>query len=372
MIWTFWALEFSIYLPMAFFTFIGNYFNQLGFSDLQNGILGSTAAIVILVSNPFWMRISDRRAKNPVLTLIAFTSAISIWLIYFFKDFWAIFIFALLIGFLWTSIVPIAESMASYHANREGFSFGKARMMGSVGYAFIMLIFGYVTNDFIFFLLGTTSFVLIGIMAFIVPKTPGYNEGKQRSKFSLKTLPSQFYRMLFFEILIISSNTFGLYFMPIFMRSRGYPVILAGIAMALQALAEIPFLFLADRIVKKLGVKKMIVIASFIFGIRWILTFLIMNPIIVTALQALEFFNWVAIYYAVFYYVNTKVNPTVRSDAHAFFWMATSGLSMIFGYILGGWISNTFGVAKGYLFFGIFTIVVGLIYAIFERSPDLN
>jgi len=371
MIWTFWFLEFLIYLPMAFFTFIGNYFNQLGFSDLQNGILGSTAAIVILVSNPFWMHISDQRVKNTILSFIAFVAAISIWLIYFFKDFWAIFILAFAIGFLWTSIVPIAESITSYNASKRGFSFGKARMMGSLGYAFIMFVFGYITNDFFFFLLGSLSFAIIGIMAFVVPKTQGYNEGKHTS-FSLKALPSQFYRMLIFEILVISSNTFALYFMPIFMKSRGYPVFLAGIAMAVQALAEIPFLFVADRIVKWLGVKKMLVIASLLFGIRWILTFITFNPLLIVALQAFEFFNWIAIYYAVFYYVNSKIEPSRRSDAHAIFWMATSGLSMIFGYVFGGWISGTLGVANGYLFFGIFTIVIGIIYALFEKSPDLD
>ncbi len=371
MIWSFWLLEFSIYLPMAFFTFIGNYFNQLGFSDLQNGILGSTAAIIILLSNPFWMRVSDKRVKNAVLTFISFATAFSIWLIYIFRNFWAIFLISLLVGFLWTSIIPIAESMASYNASKFGFSFGKARMMGSLGYAIVMLIFGYVTDHFLFFLIGSLSFAFIGVSSLLVPKTQGYNMN-QKVSFSFKNLPPQFYRMLVFEILILSSNAFGLYFMPVFMRARGYPISFAGISIAVQALAEIPFFFFADRIIKKLGVKKMLVIGSIIFGIRWILTFLITNPIAIVAIQSFEFFNWVAIYYAVFYYVNSKISPFNRSDAHALFWMTTSGLSMIFGDVFGGWISNTLGVANGYLFFGLFSLGIGLIYAILEKSPDLS
>ncbi len=371
MIWSFWLLEFSIYIPMAFFTFIGNYFNQLGFSDLQNGILGSATSIIILISNPFWMHISDRRIKNYILAFISFVTALSLWLIYISNGFWMIFIFSISIGFLWTSIIPVAESMASYNANKFGFSFGKARMMGSLGYAIVMFILGYVTNDFIFFLIGSLSFAFIGIISFLTPKTRGYNAG-QKTKFSFKNLPPQFYRMLLFEILVISSNGFGLYFMPIFMKSRGYPVSFAGISIAVQALAEIPFFFLSDKIVKKLGVKNMLVLGAIAFGIRWILTFLIMNPYIVVALQAFEFFNWVAIYYAVFYYVNSKIDPFHRSNAHALFWMTTSGIAMMFGYILGGWISNTFGVANGYLFFGIFCVVIGLTYAVFEKSPDLS
>lgn len=371
MIWSFWLLEFSIYLPMAFFTFIGNYFNQLGFSDLQNGVLGSTAAIIILVSNPFWMRVSDKRIKNTILTFISFTTALSIWLIYLFKNFWAIFFISISIGFLWTSIIPIAESMASYNANKFGFSFGKARMMGSLGYALVMLLLGYMTDHLSFFLIGSLSFVFIGVSSLLVPKTQGYNVD-QKTKFSLKNLPFQFYRMLIFEILVLSSNAFGLYFMPVLMRSRGYAVSFAGISIAVQALAEIPFFFFADRIIKKLGIKNMLVIGAVMFGVRWILTFLITNPIIVVALQSFEFFNWVAIYYAVFYYVNSKIAPSQRSDAHALFWMTTSGISMIFGDVFGGWISNTLGVANGYFFFGIFSLVIGLTYAVFEKSPDLS
>jgi len=371
MIWSFWLLEFTIYLPSAFFSFIGNYFDLLGFSNLQIGILGSTSAFMILISSPFWLHVSDRKIKNPILAIISFVSALSIWLIYSSKNFLLIFIFAIIISFFWTSITPVAESITTYNAFKKGFSFGKARMMGSIGYAIMMIIFGYVTNNFIFFLVGSLSFLVVGIMAFVVPKTRGYNEGTHIS-FSIKLLPRQFYRMLLFEVLVIAPEAFAMYFMPIFMRTRGYPVIYAGLAMGIQALAEVPFLFIADRIIKQLGVKNVLVIASLTMGTRWILTFAIFNPMIIVILQTMEFFNWIAIYYAIFYYINTKINPLRRSDAQSLFWMTISGFSAILGYIWGGWMSNTIGVVNSYLFFGIFTIIVGIVYAFFEKSSDLR
>jgi PPP family 3-phenylpropionic acid transporter len=370
-IWTFWLLEFLIYLPGAFFSFIGNYYDLLGFSDLQIGILGSTAAFVILISSPFWLHISDRRIKNPILAILSFISALMVWTIYFSKSFWAIFIFAIVIGFFWTSIVPVAESISAYNSIQKGFSFGKARMMGSIGFAFMMFIFGYVTNNFIFFLLGSISFLIVGIMTFVIPKTRGYNEGIRMS-FPIRSLPSQFYRMLFFELLVLSPEAFAFYFMPVFMRSRGYPILFAGMAMGIQALAEVPFLFFADSIIKRLGIKNVLVIASVTMGIRWILTFAIFNPVVIVAVQTFEFFNWIAIYYAIFYYINTKIGISRRADAQSLFWMTTSGFTAITGYIFGGWISNAIGVANGYLFFGIFTVVIGILYAAFEKSPDLR
>ncbi len=368
MIWYFYLLEFTVYLPRAIFVFMGNYFNQLNFSDLQNGILGSVAAIVILFSNPFWMRFADRRTKNNVLASIAFSSSLLIWGIYIFKGFWPVLVMAFVVGFTWTSILPIAESMSIAYLNEHGFSFGKARMMGSAGFAGMMVFLGYLKSSFAFFAIGSAIFAFIGFAALsVLPKMKGYNVGKEKLKFSFKDLPGSLYRMLILEILVISSGNFGLYFFPILMKSRGYSVAYAGVAMAVHALSELPFLFFADRIVKKLGTKKMIVIASLLYGMRWILTWYFRNPIIVIALQSFEFFNFIAIYYAIWHYVSFRTDIRHRSDAQTVFWMTTIGFSAIFGYVVGGWVSDFFGVNNSYLFFGILSIVSALFYLFFEE-----
>ena len=368
--WRFYLLEFSIYIPLAFFTFIGNYFNQLHFSDFQNGLIGSSSAIVLLLSNPFWMHFADKRVKNGVLTFLAFASATLIWSVYAFKTFWFVLPIVFTVGFLWTSIVPLAESISTVHSEEQGFSFGKARMMGSIGFAAAILIMGYVKSNTLFFLIGSISFALIGVVSFFIPKTKGFNVGKEMH-FSFGNLPAPFYRMLVLETLVLSSNAFGLYFLPILMRARGYSVSFAGVATAIQALVEIPFLFFADRIVKFLGVKRLLVIASVGFGIRWILTGAFDNLILMVAVQAFEFFNWIAIYYAILHYVNFNIKPSLRSNAQTIFWMTTSGFSMIFGLIMGGWMANTFGVKNGYLFFGIMSISTAVFYGIFEHSTDV-
>lgn len=351
---------------MAFFTFIGNYFNQLHFSDFQNGLLGSSSAVILLLSNPFWMSVADKRIKNKVLTFLSFTSAGLLWGVFVFKTFWPVLVMTFMVGFLWTAIIPIAESISSMYSKKFNFSFGKARMMGSIGFSAVMMMIGYVKNDLYFFAIGSLSFVFIGIVSFFIPTTKGYNVGK-RPHFSFRGFPTTFYRMLILDILVLSSNMFGLYFLPILMKSRGYPVSFAGVAIAIQALVEIPFLFFADRILKALGTKRVLVTASFLFGIRWILTWMFKNPFFVITVQTLEFFNWIAVYYVILHYVNFEIAPSRRSDAHAIFWMTTSGFSVIFGSIFGGWLANTFGVDKAYLFFGILSICASIVYWITEK-----
>jgi PPP family 3-phenylpropionic acid transporter len=365
--WRFYLLEFSIYIPMAFFMFIGNYFNQLHFSDFQNGLLGSSSAIILLLSNPFWMNIADKRMKNKVLVFLSFASAALIWGVFMFKTFWLVLLMIFAVGFLWTAIVPIAESISAEYSKNIGFSFGKARMMGSIGFSSVMLMIGYVRNEFYFFAIGSISFVFVGITSLLIPATKGYNVGKHLH-FSFKGFPSAFYRMLLLDILVLSSNMFGLYFLPILMKSRGYPVSFAGIAIAVQALVEIPFLFFADRILNFLGIKRTLVISSFLFGIRWILTWALTNPFALISIQVLEFFNWITVYYVILHYVNLKIPPSRRSDAHALFWMTTSGFSVIFGSILGGWLANTFGVSNAYLFFGILSLSVSFVYWLTEKT----
>jgi PPP family 3-phenylpropionic acid transporter len=372
-IWQFYLLELLIYIPRAFFSFIGNYFNELHFSDLQNGILGSVAAIIVLASNPFWMRLADKRIKNKVLAFVALASTVLIWGVYTFKGFLPVLMMTFAVGFVWTAILPLAESISIEQLNRHGSSFGKARMMGSIGFALAMIFFGYLKSNLIFFAIGSLAFLSIGLSAiFLIPKTQGYNVKKVRNNFSFKNLPGEFYLMLLLETLVISSGNFGLYFFPILMKSREESVAYAGIAIAVHALSEVPFLFFADRIVTKLGVKKILVIASFAYGIRWILTWSITDPVLVIAFQAFEFFNFIAIYYAIWHYVSLNIKPEHRSDAQAIFWVVTIGISAIFGYIVGGLVSNLFGVANGYLFFGVLSMITGIAYWIYEYSKSVR
>ena len=369
--WRFYILELSIYVPGAFFSFIGNYFNQIHLSNFQNGVLGSISAIVLLISNPFWMRIADRRVKNSVLAFLAFGSALLIWGVFIFKIFWFILFATIAVAFLWTAVVPIAESISLVYSKRGDFSFGVARMMGSIGYALVIMTLGYIKNYVEFFAIGSLAFILIGITSFFVPKTKGFNVGR-KVHYSFKDVPMAFYRMLLLEIVVLPSAAFGSYFLPILMRTRGEAVSYAGIAMGIPALSEIPFLLFADRIIEFLGVKRMLVIASLLFGVRWILTWVFIAPLIVIAVQSLEFFNWIAIYYAILHYVNFEIDSSHRSDAHTIFWMTTSGFSMILGLALGGWLANTIGVVDTYAFFGILSIAGGLFYWMIEHFINVR
>ena len=363
--WRFYLLELSIYVPGAFFSFIGNYFNLIHFSNFQNGILGSVPAVVLLISNPFWMRFADRRIKNTTLIILSFASGFVLWGVFYFKTFLPVLLAMVVLSFMATAIVPVAESISLVYSKKRFFSFGKARMMGSISYALAVMTFGYIRSDSLFFTIGSLSFLIIGVISFLVPKTKGFNVGK-KIRHSYRNIPMTFYRMLLLEILVMSSGAFGSYFFPILMRARGQPVLFAGIAMGIPALSEIPFLLFADKIVEHLGIKRILVIASILFGVRWLLTWIFTNPIIVIFIQGMEFFNWIAVYYAILYYTNYQVKSTHRADAQALFWMTTSGFSTIFGLELGGWLANTIGVVNTYAFFGVLSIVGGISYGMTE------
>ncbi len=362
-------MELSIYIPAAFFSFMGNYFNQIHLSNFENGVLGSMSALVLLMSNPLWMRVADHHVKNYVLFFLSSGSAILIWSVFYFRNFFFLLLATFAVAFLWTSVIPVAESVALAYSKKGLFSFGSVRIMGSVGYAVAAGIFGYINSEFVFFLIGSLSFVVIAFNTFLIPKTSGYNVGK-KVRHSFRKLPKEFYKMLVLELIVLPSSSFGAYFLPVLMRERREAVFFAGLAIGLPALFELPFLFFADRILEFMGVKYAITLASVTFGIRWILTWFFKNAVVVTAIQSLEFFNWIAIYYAILYYINIEVNASRRADAQTFFWMVTGGLSSILGMILGGWFATLFGVEKTYLIFGVISIAGGMMYGMWAREPS--
>ncbi len=369
--WKFYLLELLIYIPGAFSSFMGNYFNQIHFSNFQVGILGSVPAVILLASNPFWMRFADRRMKNSTLAFLSFGSALILWCVFFSRTFLLAILAMALLSFMATAIVPVSESMSLVYSKKKFFSFGKARMMGSISYALSIMTFGYIKNNLIFFLIGSLSFFSIGVASFLIPKTKGFNIGK-KVHLSYRDIPMEFYRMLLLEIIAMSSGAFGSYFFPILIRTRGQAIFYAGFAMGIPALSEIPFLMFADKIVEKLGIKMMLTSASILFGVRWLLTCLFTNPIVIISIQSLEFFNWIAIYYAILYYTNYYVDSSHRADAQALFWMTTSGFSMIFGLSFGGWLAGTVGLVNTYALFGFFSIGSGIFYGVTEYILKLH
>ena len=77
-------------------------------------------------------------------------------------------------------------------------------------------------------------------------------------------------RLILFHVLITTANGIGnAYFSIYAVSDMGTGNSLYGIMVAVGSMLEIPFLFLADRIIRRLGTRKMIFALGLLTALRW-------------------------------------------------------------------------------------------------------
>lgn len=254
-------------------------------------------------------------------------------------------------------------------------SFGPARAMGSVGYAFISYILGKAADTLgsgIVPVFIALSFGL-GILSLIIyPSRTNSNKSITVSteKKSVLTFLNK-YRT--FSIMLI--GLVFIYFSHILLNSFSLQIIIPkggnsshmGIATAIQASTELVPMFLFPLIIKKVKMGNLLKFSSLFFALKIITTFLAKNVTAYYFAQGCQMFGFGIMAIALVYYVNDLVDESDKAQGQAFAGMALTIASVI-GSFVGGGIIDRFGV-NTLLLIGIVIACIGV--AIFWKAIDL-
>ena len=128
-------------------------------------------------------------------------------------------------------------------------------------------------------------------------------------------------------------------------------------------LAEIIFFLFIDRIKVKNFFFKAIIFVGIIATVRWTLTFLFNNFLILIFIQSLHAFTFGLSHYLVMYYIYTKVDNNNKLIAQSFYHALSSGIFMTAFTIAAGVSFNYNDSGLGFFLMAIFSFLsVILIY----------
>ncbi|CAL4114200.1 unnamed protein product, partial [Meganyctiphanes norvegica] len=209
--------------------------------------------------------------------------------------------------FLGPSFTMLDASALALVKEHKG-EFGKQRITGMIGGAVIPLLAGILV-DFHSNQLGYQEFmsafylgnglILIGIicLAFMTVKVEA-----QRSNFwaDLKKLVSRIEIDIFLFMILLLGTSWGFIEMFLFIRLKelGATNFLMGLTMTVGFGVSLPFLFIADAIIEKVGRPSIFTLSFFMYGVRLIGYSLITNPWMCFPFEFLEVITfqltWVA------------------------------------------------------------------------------
>lgn len=355
------------------------YLNDIGFTKTMIGTITGTASLVALVFQPVFGAMTDSaKSKNRILQLMLLLTAILYPMILLNKNF--IYILVVYTGYaVFRSFQhPLNTTMSVEFSERSGKPYGPIRMMGAVGYAIMMSIVGWVSStqygEEKTFILYSIVCILNILIIFLMPTMKGYNRKSEGKKISPLTLlrNKPILILIAFQILLnISSSLCRSFFGIYFTDDMGGSNQLYGTMLSVAAAIEIPFLFLSDMILKKLGPRKMLFLMGILTSARWLTCFFAQGTTTLFIVQCGNFINILeGVAYALL--LSRMVAPQLKTSVQTLSATIQNVAGILFSSYLGGMLSDLIGIRPLFLVSGILVATVTIVFCGFVLKFDVE
>lgn len=345
----------GIYMGNAIYgTYMPVYFQSIESTPSQIGILLSVGPLVAIVAQPIWGSIGDRsRTKNTILRLLLIGSGLAILLFPLSTQFYFLLFAVCLFTFFQTSIFPLSDAITLEELEKHPrWSFGPIRLGGTIGFAMMSILFGWLANMNIHFLFPSYAIIMLITILLLtrLPKVAGYRSGN--SQLHIGVLFKHRKLMVYMAINLVLQITLGYYytFFPVHYKQIGGDSVLLGWAMVIAALSEVPFLLYADRLIRRVRIIHILFISSIATAIRWYIFYAVDNPYWLLPAQALHGFIFIVLTVTMAVYINQEVPKELKASGQALNALLSLGLARIIGSFFGGFASEAYGIRQIFLY----------------------
>lgn len=348
----------TAYLPV--------YFNQVGLTTKEIGMILGVGPFVSIFSQPLWGIIADRNqsTKRTILLLIICSSFCSISL-FFSKAFYPVFISMALFTFFSSPINPLTENENVNTALSEGIHYGSIRAWGSAGFSLAAFGLGP-----IFALIGLSRMVYVYLafmlLIFICSKqlkeSPIINRIDFRKMAGLFKNRALFHFLLLVTIVAIPHRLNDIW-LGIYLTKLGASTRQIGIAWMLAAGSEMLAFFILMGRIERYNPLVLIFIASFLYALRWYLCSLVHSIEVLLLLQTMHAVTFALFYATCLRFITELVPMEMKATGQGVFSAVFGGVCGILGSLLGGWIMASYSGAFMYQICAVLSLFAG-IYAL--------
>ena len=315
-----------------------------GLSSYEIGSLLGIVTLTRVLGPNLWANLADRTGKTVEIVRFGCLMATSCFISVFWLDgFWPLtFAFSSMMLF-WTAVLPQLEVICVQASQHSKGGYGAIRLWGSVGFIVFTVAMGLSLDLF-----GSEA-VLVSILLCLiclyistlyVTQAP-IKANEQGPKASLNEW-SRVFKAPFLVFLLAASLlqvSFASYynFFALYAQSLGFSGATTGLLLAVAVTAEIIIFLFAKPMIKRLGVKALLVASFFITAVRWlILAYFAQIFWLVLLSQLLHAFSFGVSHAAAVYFIHQYFSDGFLSRAQALYSSIAFGLGGAFGsYIVG-------------------------------------
>lgn len=316
-----------------------------GLTVSQIAIITATPYILRDLVTPTIAFYADR-ARSHRSTIIALTAVgvMATLALSQMSGFWPILIFAVVTSVAMTTIMPLTEVIALHGMRTTGYDYGRVRLWGSLSFIAANVIAAEIiaqrgSASIIWMLAG--SFVVTFLVAQTLPKAAKRIAQEDTPELSAAVAGRLAIAPLFVLFLIAGGTVQAAHatyytFATLHWTSQGITPLMIGLLWAVGVLAEVALFAVSGRIVARVGIKWLLIVASSSAVFRW--AAMSFDPPLwaLFGLQILHAFTFGAAHIAAIHFMSKAVPEQLAGTAQALYACVGMGLAMAIATLISG------------------------------------
>ncbi len=347
------------------------YYERLGFSGPQVGLLTGLSPLVTLASAPLWTNLADRtRRHRLVVSGIILTAAACLAALPFLTNFWLVLLLSILLSACFIPVTSFFDSATMFMLGGQQELYGRVRLGGTFGYGLMGYVAGVLIQRYDIRWAPWSAAALL-LLTFLVAQTLRY--GSRQSgpapTGSARTLLADRRWLPFLALAfggglstLISTN-----YLFAYMKELGSSEAAMGLAITLSIVAEVPVLFFGNRLITRFGAYPVLLAAMVITGARLLLFFVAVTPDVVLLLQLANGLTFPLMWVAGVAYAHEHAPAGLAATAQGLFGAMVYGFGSAVGGFAGGPLFERIGGRATYIVFGLVILGIVVIVAVVQR-----
>jgi len=340
-----------------FFTFINVYYQSIGLSGMQIGLINAFGSLVGIFSTTLWGILNDRFGKTRLLFVVAVLGAILAVLgLSAARMFVWILPAACIFALFNSTFIPMMDSTTLSLLGDQRERYGTIRVWGTIGF-----IITSSTVGFIYERTGLHAMFIVYalVMGFFLVASIGLPSQPVRLRGSLLQGLSEMVRQPLWVLFAASvfllwlANSGTMAFLSVAIKTMGGSERLIGLSWTIAAVTELPVMLFSASLLRKFGTTWLLFISFVGFSIRISLYAIMPSPNWVLVINVLNSVSFVPFQVGAVAYANEIAPEHLKATTQSLLF-SIMGLSNMAGAMISGWLFDQIGPA------GLFKTLAGI------------
>jgi PPP family 3-phenylpropionic acid transporter len=366
-LWPF-TFNFLLFAAIAFVApFIVLYYQGLGFTGTQIGLLTGIVPLITLVSAPLWTGLADATHRYRLLMSLGLLVGVITTIVFpFLNAFVPVFVTAVLLYIFVAPATPLADSATMFMLADEKEMYSRIRLGATLGFGIAAFISGLLVQNYglRFAFWGCATLFLPGL---IVSQKLVYGqlEAEIPVKGSARTLLTNLFLVVAFAG-GLGNAAYNNYLFP-YMKELGANESTMGLTLTVGMVSEIPILFFGNRLIRYFKSYGLLMLSMAVTGLRMLLFAASGTPSLVLFFQLLHGLTFPAMWVAGVSYADENAPAGMSATAQGLFSAMVMGFGTAVGGFVGGLLLESISGRGLYLVFGIAVLTIVAIVALIQR-----